>query len=303
MGEYVLAVHAGAGDAVPGDAAASARIRDGLRNALVAGRHVLEAAGSAMDAVEHAVCALEACELFNAGRGSVVNSEGAVEMDASIMCGRALAAGGVAGATRIVHPVSAARAVMMHTPHVLLVGAAADGFAERVNLAVADPSYFITEARLRQLERARRGIAVDLDRGTVGAVALDRGGHLAAATSTGGTTNKLPGRVGDSPIIGAGTWAADGRCAVSATGNGELILRVAMAHEIDARMRLNGETVADAAGAALALVGSRGGGAGCIAIDAAGRIAMPFNTPVMLRGIIRGREPALTAIGPEELAE
>jgi len=302
MSEYVLAIHAGAGAGVRGDAEEIEQVRAGLRDALLAGQHVLAADGCALDAVERAVCALEACDLFNAGRGSVLNSDGAVEMDASIMCGRTAAAGAVAGVTTIVHPVSAARAVIARTPHVLLVGAAADAFAVRAGIAVADPSSFVTVARRAQFDLARRGGPIDADFGTVGAVALDRAGHLAAATSTGGTIDQAPGRVGDSPIIGAGTWAADGRCAVSATGSGEMIMRTALAHEIDARLRFGAESIDQAAAAAVALVTALGGGAGCIAIDAEGRVAMPFNTAAMLRGVARDGGTPLIAIGAELLA-
>jgi L-asparaginase / beta-aspartyl-peptidase len=303
MNDYVLVVHGGAGTAAAAhrEAAEGRRVEGGLRRALAAGRDVLSAGGRALDAVELAVSALEDDPRFNAGRGSVLTRAGTVEMDAAIMCGERRAAGAVAGVTGVVHPVSAARAVMERTRHVLLTGASADALAAAAGLAVADPSYFVTAARRRQWQRDRDAVDPAEPGGTVGAVALDRHGHLAAATSTGGMLGQLPGRVGDSPIVGAGTWAADGRCAVSATGDGELIARVALAHEIDARLRLAGESIGEAAAAALALVSELGGGAGCIAIDGAGAVAMPFNTASMARGVARGDGTLLTAIGPGPL--
>lgn len=293
---YVLAVHGGAGSRSAG--ADLERQRAGLRAALKAGESVLAAGGSALDAVERAVCVLEDDECFNAGRGSVLTRDGGVEMDAAIMCGATLAGGAVACVSRVVHPVSAARAVMERTPHLLLAGAGAEAVAAAAGLALAEPASFVTEARRRRWQDGGSGGTA----GTVGAVALDRAGHLAAATSTGGTAGKLPGRIGDSPLIGAGTWAADGRCAVSATGDGELIARACVAHEIDARLRLAGANSEEAARAALALVAALGGSAGCIAIDAAGAVALPFNTPAMARGVVREGNAMAIAIGSEPLA-
>jgi len=301
MREAVIVVHGGAGALtdVRFDAAAQARMRDGLYAALETGQRLLLAGGSALDAVEDAVRILEDCESFNAGRGSVLNSAGAVEMDAAIMCGARGAAGAVACVRTIVHPVSAARAVMERTPHVLLVGAAADAFAAAAKLPTADPRYFLTGRRQAQLRRVKGGGAAQ-EGSTVGAVALDRDGHLAAATSTGGMTNQAPGRVGDSPIIGAGTWAADGRCAVSCTGSGELVLRCCLAHEIDARIRLAGADLAAATRSAFELMAGQGGGVGCVAVDPNGAIAMPFLTEAMPRGWARGGADPWVAIYAEE---
>jgi beta-aspartyl-peptidase (threonine type) len=305
MSEFVLAVHGGAGSMrrLRDDAAGQERIRDGLRGALRAGQGVLSDGGSALDAVEQAVRVLESNEAFNAGRGSVLNRAGEVEMDAAIMCGEKHRAGAVAAVRTILHPISAARAVMERTPHVLIAGLPAEKLALEAGVEEVDPEELATDERRRQLRRLRAAKRVDLDHGgsTVGAVALDRSGHLAAAASTGGMANKLPGRVGDSPIIGAGTWAADGRCAVSATGPGELIMRACVAHEIDAAIRLGGLELGRAASAALAMVAQLGGRAGCIAVDGNGTVAMPFTTEAMPRGVARTGEPPRQAIYDEEL--
>ncbi len=286
------------------DSAAQAPLRDGLREALIAGQRVLMEGGSALDGVEGAVRALEDCEHFNAGRGSALTCAGTVEMDAAIMCGTTGAAGAVAAVTSIVHPVSAARAVMERSGHVLMTGEGAVSLAVEAGLETAAPEFFVTAQRRAQLDRAQavERVVLDHDGGTVGAVALDRAGHLAAATSTGGMTNQLPGRVGDSPIVGAGTWAADARCAVSATGHGELILRACVAHEIDAAMRLAGLDLEAAARHALSIVEGLGAAAGCIALDGGGVVSMPFGTPAMPRGVVRGDGVPLQAIYAEKLA-
>src|SRR5437868_11381097 len=247
---FALAIHGGAGTLRRGlmDEARGALYHTGLRASLIAGRDILAAGGSALDAVTAAVLMLEDDPLFNAGRGASFTSAGTLEMDAAVMDGRERRAGAVAGICGPKNPVLAARAVMEHSPHVLLIGEGALAFCHAQGLAFADRNYFYTEARwqaLQQiLERRRRGLA-DQDagddearrHGTVGAVARDRTGDVAAATSTGGMTGKLPGRVGDSPIIGAGTYADNGSCAVSATGHGEVFIRFAAAHEVGARMR------------------------------------------------------------------
>jgi beta-aspartyl-peptidase (threonine type) len=212
------------------------------------------------------------------------------------MDGRTRAAGAVAGVRRIAHPVSAARAVMERSRHVLLVAGGAETFAREHGLEEVDPASLITAERREQLERARRQPAGGPDGGTVGAVALDARGHLAAATSTGGLMNKLPGRVSDSALIGAGTWASDATCAVSATGHGEAIIRVALGHEIDAGMRLVGLPLEAACERALAQVTALGSRIGLIALDRGGRIAMPFTTAGMYRGAVRDGEPPLVAV-------
>lgn len=270
-----------------------------MAGALAAGRAVLAAGGAALDAVVAAVAVLEDHPEFNAGRGSALTTAGRVEMDASVACGATGRAGAVAGVTGIRHPVAAARAVLENGRHVLLAAAGAEAFAQEAGLEFCDPDWFVTERRRLDGEQAAGS------QGTVGAVALDAGGHLAAATSTGGRTGQLPGRVGDSPLLGAGTWADDRTCAVSGTGAGEAFIRAAFAHEVDARLRLvPGTDLAGAAAAALALVGRAGGRGGCIALDAAGRLAMPFTTAAMHRGYTRGLSgPFLLATAPGQCTE
>ena len=292
----VLAVHGGAGhlsleSLTPEHEAAC---RAGLTAALEAGYERYRTGAPALDIVEAAVTALEDDPHFNAGRGAVFNAEGKIEHDAALMDGMTRRAGAVAGIGRVRNPVRLARAILERTPHVLLVGDGAEKIAEELGIPMVDPSYFFTQDRWDQLIRARRSGKVSLSEdnkfGTVGAVARDRGQHLAAATSTGGMTNKRYGRVGDSPIIGAGTWAEDGACAVSGTGHGEFFLRIGVAHEIAARMRLGGESLAEAAfgvvhGALIELAGTDGIG-GVIALDADGNAALPFNTAGMYRGVV-----------------
>ena len=303
---YALVVHGGAGTltrarlAPPRDAPYHAA----LAAALERGREALERGGSAMDAVVAAVVALEDCELFNAGRGAVLNAERAHELDAAVMDGAGLRAGAVCAIRTARNPVRAARAVMERSGHVLLAADGADAFARGVELETVAQSYFSTRARIASLERAQqraragaRDDASAADRhGTVGAVALDADGNLAAATSTGGMTNKLPGRVGDSPLIGAGTYANNATCAVSGTGDGEFFIRAVLAHDVSARMAYGGATLAAAARDALAHVARLGGTGGLIAVDRRGRIALPFNTEGMYRGYVRAGEAPLTAI-------
>ena len=252
-------------------AAARRRYARGLENALAAGHAVLAAGGSSLDAVCAAVVELEDSSLFNAGRGAGRNAEGRHELDAGVMDGATFAAGAVAATGRVANPVLAARAVMEKTRHVLLAGHGAERFAARQGLRLVDEGYF----RPRESHR-----------GTVGAVARDIAGNLAAATSTGGLTGKLPGRVGDSPLIGAGTYADNGACAVSGTGLGEAFIRAVLAHDVAARMRYGGKSLAAAAREALATVARLGGDGGLIAIDPRGRIVMPFNSELMYRACI-----------------
>lgn len=267
--------------------------RAALKLALRAGYAILERGGGSLDAVVAAVVELENSPLFNAGRGAVLNSDGEHELDAAVMDGATRAAGGVAAAKRIRNPVLAARAVMERTPHVLIAGPAADRFARHAGVPLAPPQYFWTPARAKALERVQArqaGLAKTsaADRhGTVGAVALDRQGHLAAATSTGGYTNKLPGRVGDSPLVGAGLYADDATCAVSCTGQGEAFIRAVAAHDVAARMRYRGDTLGAAARTVVDRIVAMGGDGGLIAIDGAGRIAMPFVSAGMYRGTAR----------------
>ncbi|UEM02477.1 isoaspartyl peptidase/L-asparaginase [Skermanella rosea] len=294
----VLAIHGGAGTIRRQSMTpeAEARYHAGLRDALSAGYAVLARGGPALDAVVEAVKSLEDNSLFNAGRGAVFNADGTQEMDAALMDGRDRRAGAVAGICGPRHPILAARAVMERSEHVLLCGDGARRFCAEAGLEHRDPAWFRTEQRWQalqeELERRRAGAADDGDEarkhGTVGAVALDGDGHLAAATSTGGMTAKAAGRVGDSPVFGAGTWADDRTCAVSATGHGELFIRHAVAHEIDARMRWGGQPLATAAESIIAEIAPLGGSGGLIAVDARGNVALPFNSSGMYRGVASG---------------
>jgi isoaspartyl peptidase/L-asparaginase-like protein (Ntn-hydrolase superfamily) len=286
----VIAIHGGAGFSRKTPAQP---YRAGLARALEAGWDVLGRGGASLDAVAAAVVALEDDALFNAGRGAVYNAAGRHELDASIMDGATLRAGAVAAVSCIRNPILAARAVMERSPHVLLAGAGAERFARRQRLKLEAPSYFSTPGRLAALRKNLKH-----HHGTVGAVALDMEGNLAAATSTGGFTGKLPGRVGDSPIIGAGTWADNATCAVSGTGHGELFIRTALAHDIAARMRYRGDSLQRAAQAALAAVARLGGDGGLAAVDRRGNIAMPFNSEAMPRACVGRDGRALVKIGP-----
>ena len=298
----MLAVHGGAGtiDRNQSTLDRAPYYHEGLRCALAAGRDVLVAGGSALDAVTRAVVALEDDPLFNAGRGSVFTAAGTQEMDASVMDGRNHCAGAVAGIFGPRNPVLAARAVMEHSNHVLLVGEGALAFCREHNVVSAEPGYFSTEQSRRELremiEKRRHDTAVS---GTVGAVARDRDGNLAAATSTGGMIGKTPGRVGDSPIIGAGTYADNATCAISATGHGEFFIRYAAAHEIAARIAHGGLTLADAAEAVIAELGRVGGSGGVVAVGCDGALSLPFNCAGMYRGYVRDDGIVYTAIYDE----
>lgn len=292
---FALVIHGGAG-VIERDqlsAAEEQAIRADLDAALEAGNLVLAAGGGALDAAQAAVVALEESPRFNAGKGSVYNAEGRHELDASVMEGHTRRAGAVAGVETIRNPVKLARAVMEHSPHVMMISAGAERFADtQPQIERVANDWFDTETRRAQLdqEQARERSEAEGLRGkyfgTVGAVALDVHGHLAAATSTGGMTNKRYGRVGDSPVIGAGTWA-DERCAVSGTGWGEFFLRNVVAHDIAARIAYGGATLAAAAKAViLQRVPELGGDGGAIAVDRDGNIAMPFSTVGMYRGWI-----------------
>ncbi|HTV98582.1 MAG TPA: isoaspartyl peptidase/L-asparaginase [Steroidobacteraceae bacterium] len=288
---FGLAIHGGAGTLPRAEMSAERErhYRAGLHQALAAGFAVLERGGSSLEAVTRAVVVLEDDPLFNAGRGAVFTMDGQNELDASIMEGGTLRAGAVCALAHVKNPIELARAVMEHSDYVLLAGAGAEEFALTRGIELVPRSYFHTAARWQQLERIRAGDAqlspLTLSHvGTVGAVALDERGRLAAATSTGGMTGKRFGRVGDSPIIGAGTYADDRSCAVSATGHGEVFIRAAVAHDISARMRFGGRTLAQAVReVVLEELPALGGEGGVIAIDPAGRIAMEFNSEGMFR--------------------
>jgi L-asparaginase / beta-aspartyl-peptidase len=288
---FGLAIHGGAGTLPRAEMGGEIeeRYRAGLAEGLAAGFAVLERGGSSLDAVTRAVAVLEDNPLFNAGRGAVFTYDGRNELDASIMDGATRAAGAVTGVTHVKNPIELARAVMEHSEYVLLSGEGAEEFALARGFTLVPRGYFHTEPRWRQLERIRSGDG-DLSPltishvGTVGAVALDARGRLAAATSTGGMTGKRFGRIGDSPIIGAGTYADDRACAVSATGHGEIFIRAAVAHDIGARMRYGGRPLETAVrevvhGELVAL----GGEGGVIAIDPRGGIVMEFNSEGMFR--------------------
>jgi beta-aspartyl-peptidase (threonine type) len=258
-----------------------------------------------MDAVEATVRVLEDNPLFNSGRGAVFDAEGKNQLDAAIMDGATLRAGAVAGVSRTKNPITLARTVMEHSRHVLLTGPGADQFAREQGVEQVDPSYSRTEKRWNEyLEWKRTNTTAGIDQthkfGTVGAVAMDMRGHIAAATSTGGLTGKRWGRIGDSPIIGAGTYAADGDCAVSATGTGEYFIRQSAARQICDRIAWKGESVKTAADATMESIGDLGGDGGLIAIDGKGEAAFAMNSEGMYRGLVTSTAPARTAIYADE---
>lgn len=291
---FSIAIHGGAG--VPPRTQMSgereAACLRGLDQALTLGEAVLRDGGTALDAVTEAICALEDDPLFNAGRGAVFTRVGTHEMDAAIMDGRSLEAGAVAGICGPRNPVRLARAVMERTGHVLMIGEGAHAIGRAAGIVFEDPAYFFTQERRDALQETlqlqaagRRDDDQSRRHGTVGAVARDRYGDLAAATSTGGMTGKHAGRVGDSPIIGAGTLANNASCAVSATGDGEIFLRLSVAHEIDARVRLLGEALDKAAREIVqSMVPEFGGSGGLVAVSRSGEITLPFNSDGMYRG-------------------
>ena len=293
---FAIAIHGGAGPILKSSMTSEqeALYRTRLAEAVEIGYAILETGGSSLDAVEAVVQRLEDDSLFNAGKGAVLNSEGKVELDASIMDGSTLKAGAVAALRHVKNPIRLARAVMEKSEHVFLIGEGAEKFAQEHGLELVDESYFFTEARWQSLQKAK---AKDLwekeQHGTVGAVALDQYGNLAAATSTGGLTNKKFGRVGDSPIIGAGTYADNATCAVSATGHGEYFIRAVVAHDIASLMRYKGFSLQDAAAeVVLKKLTALGGTGGVIALDRYGNIAMPFNTAGMYRAFkVQGGKP------------
>jgi L-asparaginase / beta-aspartyl-peptidase len=296
-----LAIHGGAGTIDRGKMTPDKEreYRAGLERALSTGYEILKRGGSSLDATEAAVRVLEDDLQFNAGRGSVFTSAGTNEMDASIMDGKTLRAGAVGSVQHIKNPISLARLVMEKSPHVMLDCAGAEAFAKANGIELVDQKYFFTQERWDALQKIKaaeknraRGagtsfLITDQDRhGTVGAVARDKDGNLAAATSTGGTTNKMPGRIGDTPVIGAGTYANNQTCAVSCTGDGEYFIRAAVAHDVSALMEYRGMKLQEAAETALESVKKLGGAGGLIAIDGNGDVALPFNTNGMYRGYV-----------------
>ncbi len=300
---FSIAIHGGAGTILRSSMTAElqAQYEQGLRSALDTGYAILQAGGSSLDAVEAAVASLEDFPLFNAGCGAVFNNKGGHEMDAAIMYGKTLEAGGVCGISHVRNPVKLARAVMQHSGHVLLAGQGAEEFARLQHLPMEDDAYFYTEQRYKQWQEALKEDVVQLDHtdkkyGTVGAVALDKAGNLAAATSTGGLTNKKYGRVGDSPIPGAGTYANNNTCAISCTGVGELFIRSVVSYDISCLIEYKGLSLKDACQLVvhdkLVKIGGEGG---LIAIDKYGNIEMPFNSEGMYRACrdSRGRNEVL----------
>ena len=321
----VLAIHGGAGAIAREQTAPEVRERyeGALRQILEGAGAILAGGGTALDAVTEAVRLLEECPLFNAGQGAVFTRAGTHELDASIMDGSTLQSGAVAGVSIVRNPVLAARAVMEQGPYVFLIGPGAETFAHTQGLECVDPTFFSTEARRNELKRAQAaGDAMVLDHdgqsrapvgatatstmapldeerklGTVGAVALDRHGNLAAATSTGGLTNKHPGRVGDTPLIGAGCYANNHTCAVSTTGTGETFIRMVAAYDVSAQMEYGGRSLDEAAGVVVhEKLPTLGGNGGLIAVDSKGNVSLPFNTGGMYRGYIRDGEKAWVAI-------
>ncbi|QJW89603.1 isoaspartyl peptidase/L-asparaginase [Spirosoma taeanense] len=290
---YVIAIHGGSGTINRSEITSEQEeaYRQALGDALDAGYTVLARGGSALDAVEQAVRSLEDNELFNAGKGAVFSANGKHEMDASIMCGRSLKAGAVAGVTNIRNPISLARTVMEHSDNVFLLGSGAEDFAREHKLAREPDAYFYTALRAQQLKEAQAANKTQLDhsarntgKGTVGAVALDKDGNLASATSTGGLTNKKYGRVGDTPIIGAGTYASNQTCAVSCTGYGEFFIRAVVAYDIACLMEYKGLSLKAACDYVVQdKLKKMGGEGGLIAVDGAGNVELPFNSEGMYR--------------------
>lgn len=318
--KITLVIHGGAGTITRANMSPEREkaYRDAMNTALEKGYEVLKKGGTSVEAVEAAIHVMEDSPLFNAGKGAVFTHEGKNELDAAIMEGKTQKAGAVAGVTTIKNPISAAIAVMDQSVHVMMAGKGAEQFAKEKGLQIVDPSYFYTDARYKALERAKEAEKTELDHnekkenggkgrkdsspssrssliftegkkfGTVGCVALDKYGNLAAGTSTGGMTNKRYGRIGDAPIIGAGTYANNATCAVSATGHGEYFIRSVVAHDISALMEYKGMSLIDASNeVVMKKLVEKGGEGGVIAVDRNGNIAMPFNSEGMYRGYIK----------------
>lgn len=281
--EWAIVIHGGAGGITKENItpAMDKQFRESLMEALNIGRKILSQGGSSTDAVEQTIRTMEDNPLFNAGKGAVFTHDGRNELDAAIMDGSNLAAGAVAGVTDIKNPITAARRVMTNSPHVMLAGAGASQFAREQGLEIVSPSYFFTDKRYNELQE----ILKREKNGTVGCCALDKYGNLAAGTSTGGMSNKRYNRIGDSPVIGAGTYANNNTCAVSATGHGEYFIRLTVAHDISALMEYKGLTLKEASELVVnyKLV-KAGGSGGVICIDRSGNISMPFNSTGMFRG-------------------
>jgi beta-aspartyl-peptidase (threonine type) len=293
--EYALVIHGGAGTILKADMTADqeAAYLAALDSALEAGKAILASDGTALEAVEAAIVFMEDNPLFNAGKGAVFTNEGKNELDASVMLGQNLMAGSVGSVTTIKNPIRAAIAVMQKSEHVMMIGAGAEKFAALNGLEIVDPSYFYTESRWNSLQKAKEKEAqkekqdAATRHGTVGAVALDKSGNIAAGTSTGGMTNKRFNRIGDAPIIGAGTYASNETCGISATGHGEYFIRLGVAHAIHAQMKYGKSGLAEAAADVIQKqLTALGGDGGIIGLDKNGNIVMEFNSEGMYRGWI-----------------
>ena len=299
---FGIAAHGGAGVMKNLSEEQKQKIENKIFDTLIKAYTILEKGGSSIDAVEFAVAELEDSPLFNAGKGSVYNSNGVQEMDASIMSGKDRMAGAVASIQRIKNPIKLARKVAESTEHVMLVGEGAEIFAKNIGETIVDQDYFYSEKNLKRLKKAKAkknaGIqsATQDKIGTVGAVALDINGNISAATSTGGMTNKMPGRVGDSPIIGSGTWAQNGVCGVSSTGHGEYFIKYQVAREVCARIEYLDKNISTSSKEILNELKNIDAEGGLIAIDSEANIAMPFNTDGMIRGSITSKSTLNVAI-------
>lgn len=313
MAHFSIAIHGGAGTITPASMTPELEVKykAALRDALEVGAAILSKGGSALDAVQHTVIALEDTPLFNAGRGSVFTKHGQHEMDAAIMCGKTLQAGAVAGVYSIKNPVSLARAIIENSDHVFMSGYGAEEFARKQNIAFAPEEYFFDALRYKQWSEVRDSDVFMLDHtagdekfGTVGAVAMDLHGDLAAATSTGGMTNKNYNRIGDTPVIGAGTYANNHTCAISCTGHGEYFLRAVVAYDVSCLMEYKGLSLQEACDTVVKkkLV-QLGGEGGLIAVDREGNIAMPFNSEGMYRGCMNSRSEPYVAIYKDKMPE
>ena len=305
--KYVLVIHGGAGTILEKNMTPEkeAAYTEGLTQSLEAGYAVIKAGGSSLDAVEAAIHVMENSPLFNAGKGAVFTHDGRNELDAAIMYGKDLSAGAVAGVTTIKNPITAARAVMEQSEHVMLAREGAEQFAAGVGLEMVDPEYFWTQRRWDGLQKAlkRDSAKTELDHdqqaympwtepldekfGTVGCVALDQAGNITAGTSTGGMTNKMYGRIGDAPIIGAGTYANNNTAGISCTGWGEFYMRTVAAHQVSSLMEYQDLSLQEATQAVIDQIGEMGGTGGMIALDAQGNVSMPFNTAGMYRGTVQ----------------
>lgn len=284
---FGIVVHGGAGVYKDISSERAEAYKEGINKALSKGYEILKSGGNSLEAVTAAVVVLEDLPQFNAGKGSVYTSSETQEMDASLMNGKNGFGGAVASVSKVKNPILLAKAVMENTTHVMLVGQGAEDFAKENGIEMVDPSYFYSQKNLDRVRKLKK----DNKLGTVGAVALDKKGNLSSATSTGGRSNKMPGRVGDSPILGAGTWAENGLCAVSGTGHGEYFMRYLIAADVCKRMKYLKIPLLESANKVIENLTNKGGAGGIIAIDSEGNIATPFNTIGMIRGTLTNKKP------------